>query len=132
MCWVRHATSAPLPMHLHVDSNLALEIPPDSGRDVPASKADPRADLAAQFIPSGARVLDLSGSAALERLLPNGCSYSGIARVGGKRPALVCDLNAGNFPTDAAAQSDIIVLLGALQQIVDVENLFTHLRFCKR
>ncbi|HXZ46639.1 MAG TPA: hypothetical protein VEH02_07920 [Pseudolabrys sp.] len=120
-------------MHLHVDSNLALEMPPEPGRDVsPEADKDPRAELAAQFIPWGARVLDLSGSAALGHHLPNGCSYSGIAGIGGKRPALACDLNTGDFPTDAAAQCDIIVMLGVLEHTADVENLFTHLRFCKR
>ena len=121
-------------MNLHVDSNLALELPPDLGRDAlaPTTNRDPRAELAAQFIPSGARVLDLSGDAATERFLPSGCSYSGIGRVTQKRPGLVCDLNAGDFPTDAAAQCDIVVMLGALERIADVENLFTHLRFCKR
>jgi hypothetical protein len=121
-------------MHLHVDSNLALETLPNSGRAVPGAKAnkDPRAELAAQFIPSGARVLDLSGNAALEHFLPNGCSYNGIARTGRNGPPLVCDLKAADFPTDAAAQCDIIVMLGTLEQIEDIENLFTHLRFCKR
>ena len=121
-------------MHLHVDSNLALEMPPDPGRDVPAAKAnnDPRAELAAQFIPSGARVLDLSGNVALEHFLPNGCSYNGIARAGRDGPAPVRDLKAPDFPTDAATQCDIIVMLGALEQIADLENFFTHLRFCKR
>ena len=38
----------------------------------------------------------------------------------------------GDFPTQAAARSDIIVMLGALERVADVENLFTHLRFCKR
>src|SRR5689334_3070810 len=134
MCWVRHCDLGTLPMHLHVDSNLALEIPPEPGHDVPALKAniDPRAELAAQFICSGARVLDLSGNAALEPFLPNGCSYNGIARTGRNRPAPVCDLKAGDFPTENAAQCDIIVMLGALEQIADLENLFTHLRFCGR
>src|SRR5262249_1613320 len=121
-------------MNLHVDSNLALEIPPEPGHDVPAPKTDkdPRAELAAQFIPSGARVLDLSLSSALERHLPKGCGYTGIVRSGGNRPGPACDLHAGEFPTDAGAQCDIIVMLGALERIADVENLFTHLRFCKR
>ena len=117
-------------MNLHVNSNLALEMLPEPGRDAPVSKTnkDPRAELAAQFIPSGARVLDLSGDATLERFLPGGCSYSGIGKNGS---GLACDLNAGNFPTETAAQSDVIVMLGALERIVDVESLFTHLRFCK-
>jgi hypothetical protein len=77
-------------------------------------------------------VLDLSGSATMQRLLPGGCSYRGIDRAGKKRAAPVCDLNSGDFPTEAASQCDVIVMLGALEQVADVENLFTHLRFCKR
>jgi hypothetical protein len=128
------ATSAQVAMNLYVNANLALELPPDAAPASPAprKKTDPRAELASQFIPAGARVLDLSGSAALQRLLPNSCSYRGIDRNGSRRAALTCDLNTGDFPTEAASQSDIIVMLGALERIADVENLFTHLRFCKR
>jgi hypothetical protein len=42
-----------------------------------------------QFIPAGARVLDLGVSPALQTLLPNGCSY-----VGTGQPAR----NAGRVP----------------------------------
>ncbi|MGE5149028.1 MAG: hypothetical protein ACM3II_02810 [Rhodospirillaceae bacterium] len=121
-------------MNLHVNSNLALELPPDPARQKPApkAKADPRAGLAVQFIPSGAQVLDLGGDAALQRLLPRGCNYRGVGRAGKKRTVPVCDLNGGDFPTEAASQCDVIVMLGVLERITDVENLFTHLRFCKR
>jgi hypothetical protein len=121
-------------MNLHINSNLALEVPPDLGRDARAPRADedPRAELAAQFIPSGARVLDLSDDTTIERFLPNGCSYKGSGRVSKKRSQLMYDLNAGDFPTEAATQCDVVVMLGALERVADVENLFTHLRFCKR
>ncbi|MGB8187138.1 MAG: hypothetical protein WCF37_19155 [Pseudolabrys sp.] len=120
-------------MHLHVNSNLALELPPDTvASPAPKKKIDPRAELASQFIPAGARVLDLSGSAAMQRLLPDSCSYHGIDRASKKRTTPVCDLNSGDFPTEAASQCDVIVMLGALERIADVESLFTHLRFCKR
>jgi hypothetical protein len=121
-------------MNLFVNSNLALELPADPAHQVPAAKAkaDPRAELAVQFIPSGAHVLDLSGDAALQRLLPGGCNYRGVSRGTKKRGASVCDLNGGDFPTEAASQCDVIVMLGTLERIADVENLFTHLRFCKR
>jgi hypothetical protein len=111
-------------MNLHINSNLALELPPDPGHDTPAPKAneDPRAELAVQFIPSGARVLDLSDNTAVKSMLPSGCSYTGIGGTG----------NTGDFPTEAAAHCDVIIMLGALERIADVENLFTHLRFCKR
>jgi hypothetical protein len=121
-------------MNLQVNSNLALELPPDLAHQppLPKTKADPRAELAAQFIPSGARVLDLSGGTTLQPLLPNGCNYRGIERPRKKRAAPACDLNAGDFPTEAAAECDVIVMLGTLEQIADLETLFTNLRFCKR
>jgi hypothetical protein len=81
---------------------------------------DRRAEIAAQFIPAGSRVLDLSAAPGLERLLPHGSTYQAAGDF------------AADFPTNAAAQSDIIVMLGALEQVADVENLFTHLRFAKQ
>src|SRR5690349_1193353 len=120
-------------MNLHINSNLALELPPPVPSGAPSKKkSDPRAELAAQFIPSGARVLDLSASATLRPLLPGGCTYTGIDRPGKKRAAAACNLSGGDFPTEAASQCDVIVLLGTLERIADVESLFTHLRFCKR
>jgi hypothetical protein len=133
--WVRHRDLGTADMNLHVNRNLALETTDEVERrpDASALTADPRAELAAQFIPAGARVLDLSrGRMALQRLLPNGCSYQGCDRIKRDGGAIVCDFNAGEFPTQAAAQSDIIVMLGALEQIADVESFFTHLRFCKQ
>jgi len=107
-------------MGLHVNTNLALERPVEVARPVPAR--DARAELAAQFIPAGARVLDLSRGKTLERYLPNGSAYRSVATT---------KTNAGDFPTRAAAQSDIIVMLGVLEFIVDLETLFTHLRFAR-
>ena len=110
--------------------NLALEATPDFAPGV-ALKTDARAELAAQFIPAGSRVLDLSDTTTLQRMLPNGCSYQGRDSVRCDRGA-VCDIAGGDFPTQAAARSDIIVMLGTLERVADVENLFTHLRFCKQ
>jgi hypothetical protein len=121
MCWVRHRDPGTADMNLQVNRNLALEAPPDALRQplAGAEASDPRAELAAQFIPAGSRVLDLSAGSALQRLLPNGCVY----RAG--------DVNASEFPSQAAAQADIVVMLGVLEQIADIETFFTHLRFCK-
>jgi len=104
-------------------AHLAFELPTEfEHAPVPAAAPDARTALAAQFIPSGARVLDLSGTgSALQPLLPHDCSYQGGSAI-----------NAGEFPTGAAAQSDIIVMLGALERVADVESVFTHLRFCKQ
>jgi hypothetical protein len=117
-------------MHIYVNRNLALETTNDI---VPAALASNlRAELAAQFIPAGSRVLDLSGGRmALQPLLPNGCSYQACDRI--KRDgAVVSGIANGEFPNHAAAQSDIIVMLGVLEQIADVETFFTYLRFCKQ
>jgi hypothetical protein len=108
-------------MTLNVKLNLALETSPDLAPG-DAQAGDARAELAAQFIPAGSRVLDLGGAAALAGLLPTGCAYQSAAS----------EFNAGEFPTQAAAQSDVVVMLGALEGVADVENLFTHLRFCKQ
>ena len=117
-------------MNLQVNLNLALDT--TAGFAPGATLAnDPRTELAAQFIPAGSRVLDLSVDGALEHSLPGGCSYQGRDRVtcdGGQ----ACDIAGGDFPTQAAGQSDIIVMLGTLEQVADAENLFTHLRFCKQ
>jgi hypothetical protein len=130
MCWVRHGGLGTEFMNLQVNSNLALELPPGIAPQSPPEKRTDRcAELAAQFIPAGARVLDLSGGTALQSLLPNGCNYRSI-ELARKIPALVFDFT-GDFPTAAASQCDVIVMLGVLEHIADLENLFTHLRFCK-
>jgi hypothetical protein len=117
-------------MNIHVNRNLALERPADFAS--PPQVNDARAELAAQFIPAGSRVLDLSvGRRTLEDFLPAGCSYQSRDRVtcdGGTE----CNIARGDFPTKAATQSDIIVMLGLLEQIADVESFFTHLRFAKQ
>jgi len=102
-------------MNLHINRHLALEsFPADA-----APARDACAELAAQFIPAGARVLDLAGGSALSSLLPHGCSYR-AAPLGGQ------------FPTALAADTDIIVMLGVLDRVLDLESLFTHLRFCRQ
>ena len=67
-------------MTLHVESNLALTPTPDLARWSSPQAIEPahdeRAQFAAQFIPSGARVLELNcGRMSLRRFLPNGCRY---------------------------------------------------------
>jgi hypothetical protein len=108
-------------MGLHVNRNLALEIPSAISLRVGAEAEthNARAALAAQFIPAGARVLEFGASNAIAALIPNGCTYSSAAPV-------------DDFPAKAASDADIILLLGVLEKIADPETLFTHLRFCKR
>ncbi len=124
-------------MPLHVESNLALTATPNLARWSSPQALEPafdqRAEFAAQFIPSGARVLELNcGRMALRHFLPNGCRYQGCDLIAREPDAITCDLNAGEFPSEVAGQADVIVMLGVLEQIVDVESLFTHLRSAKR
>jgi len=108
-------------MGIHVNRNLALEkLPAAVLRARPdARSGDARAELAAQFIPAGARVLELTGAPCLAPLLPYGCVHASAGV-------------DGEFPTTAACGADLIVMLGVLETIEDVETFFTHLRFCKR
>ena len=131
MCWVWQRDLGTEHMALFVNSNLALELPADLDRQSTSARAkpDPRAELAAQFIPAGACVLDLGASPGLRSLLPSGCSYVGAAK---KRRAHELVLNTDEFPTEAASRADVIVMLGVLERVNDIESLFTHLRFCKR
>jgi hypothetical protein len=90
---------------------------------------DARAELAANFIPAGAQVLDLGcGNMSLQRFLPHGCSYRGCDLVARDAQTIVCDFNMGEFPTDAATDADIISALGVLEYITDAEGFFKHLR----
>lgn len=124
-------------MALHVESNLARTTTPDlahwSSPQALEPAHDERAAFASQFIPAGARVLELNcDRMALRRYLANGCRYQGCDLVAREPDTLTCDLNAGEFPSDAARDADVIVLLGVLEHIVDVESFFTHLRFARR
>ncbi len=109
-------------MGIHVNRTLALEqlpaVDPRPSADV--ADGEVRAELAAQFIPAGAHVLEFGrGNTPLRSFMPNGCVY------------LSSDL-VGDFPTKAVADSDLVVMLGVMEGIADLETFFTHLRFCKR
>jgi hypothetical protein len=119
-----------------INRNLALQKQTDVTRWSDATNLEPawdaRAQFAAQFIPACARVLDLGcGRMSLKRFLPSGCSYQGCDLVKRDASTIVCDFNAGEFPTDAASDADIIVMLGVLEYVIDVDAFFGHLRACK-
>lgn len=121
-------------MALHVNANLALKLVSDDAlRPGAAAMRDPRAELAAQFIPAGARVLDIGGGGGetLRDRVPFGCAYEAADRLAHGKGSLIHHLTGAEFPTRAAAESDIVVLLGQLEHVTDLESLFTHLRFCK-
>ena len=119
-----------------INRNLALAKKTDFDRwsNVDSLEAawDQRAEVAAGFVPAGSRVLDIGcGRMALSRSLPNGCDYQPCDLVARDSKTIVCDLNRGQFPSAAAAEADVIVMLGLLEYIVDIDGLFTHLRHAK-
>jgi hypothetical protein len=94
---------------------------------------DPRAAFAAQFIPAGATVLDLGcGAMALERNLPSGATYIPCDLVARDGRTIICNLNAGEFPSAAAGRSDLITFLGVAEYLADVPGFFGALRRAER
>ena len=90
---------------------------------------DARAEIAAAYVPAGARVLDLGcGRMALRGFLPKSCSYRACDLVARDPDTIVCDFNAGEFPVAAAADADVIVMLGVLEYIADADAFFERLR----
>ena len=97
----------------------------DRGSFEPAWAA--RAALAAEFIPAGARVLDIGcGAMDLERALPAGCSYQPCDLVHRDDRTLVCDLNRGEFPE--ADGIDLVSFLGVLEYLGDAPAFLRRVR----
>jgi hypothetical protein len=116
-----------------INRNLALDKKTDFERwssEAALEQAwDARAEQAAAFIPAGARVLDLGcGRMALRGFLPKSCIYQPCDLIGRDPSTVVCDFNAGDFPEAAAADADVISMLGVLEYIVDGDAFFAHLR----
>lgn len=113
--------------------NLAIEKTTDLARwsnpDALEPAWDRRAEIAAQFIPAGARVLDLGcGRMALRRFLPFGCAYVPCDLVARDGDTVVCDFNAGEFPAREAADADVVVMLGVLEYIADTDAFLAKLK----
>jgi len=63
---------------------------------------------------------------ALERFLPEGCTYQPCDLVARDQRTLVCDFNAGTFPD--GADCDVATTLGVLEYLSDVPWFLTKLR----
>ena len=90
---------------------------------------DKRARFISEWIPLGARVLDLGcGAMNLRDHLADGCRYQGCDVVARTSQTVVCDFNRGEFPATAAAQASHITLLGVLEYIYDLPIFLNRLR----
>ena len=123
-------------MAANISGNLAIAGQSDIDRwssvDSLQSAWDQRAEVAAGFVPAGSRVLDIGcGRMALSQFLPNTCSYQPCDVVAHDARTVVCDLNNGQFPSAAAAEADVIVMLGSVEYVSHIDVLFTHLRHSK-
>jgi Flp pilus assembly protein TadD len=88
---------------------------------------DERANLAADFIPAGATVLDLGcGAMALERYLPPGCSYQPCDLVRRDDRTLLCDFNRDEVPVPTGVTH--ITVLGVLEYMSDWRAFLRQLR----
>ncbi len=87
-----------------------------------------RSVRAVDFIPAGARVLDLGcGAMTLERHLPYGCTYLPADLVPRDSRTLICELNKGILPR-VDPLPDVVTLLGVAEYVNDLPALFRALR----
>ena len=87
--------------------------------DVVTRSWDDRAAILASLVPRGSSVLELgAGKGNLEKMLPEGCSYtpSDIHEVHG--PRLLIDLNAEQLPE--FPEHDVAVLGGVLEYVEEI------------
>jgi len=89
---------------------------------------DARATYAANYIPSGAVVLDLGcGRMALEEFLPADCRYIPCDLARRDERTVLCDFNAAVYPDSQAQEADLVCLLGVLEYIFDARAFLLHL-----
>lgn len=115
---------SPLPTQSRIEATEKLIA--EQGTDVArwavmdnlATQWDARANMAAEWIDAGARVLDVGcGAMALQGALKPGCQYFPADVVERRPGAFVVDLNRQQFPP---GQYDWITFLGVLEYVHDV------------
>jgi len=90
-----------------------------------------RASLAAQMVPAYSSVLDIgAGAMDLEKVLPSGCRYQPCDLVSRDDRTIVCDLNKGEFPQ--GAQADTVTMLGVLEYIREPLEVLRKVRALDR
>jgi hypothetical protein len=83
-----------------------------------ATQWDSRAAMAAEWIPEGARVLDIgAGAMALGSLLKAGCTYQPADVVERRPGCFVADLNQREFPP---GEYDFVTFLGVLEYVHEI------------
>jgi hypothetical protein len=108
------------------DSGGALPETDDAAFDITLG-VDP-VFLIADFVPAGARVLDLGATVPeLHSLLPHGCAYMACGKTASREGVLPCDLEGGEFPMDAASGADIVVLHETIERVADADALAANL-----
>ena len=88
---------------------------------------DKLAEVAAAMVAPDARVLDLGcGAMAVEKLLPDGCTYMPCDVIARDDRTQVCDFNKGEMPD--IKDATILVMLEVLEYIYDISKFVAALR----
>lgn len=110
------------------DRSLDLAVPTADDAALDITLGIPPAFLIADFVPAGARVLDLGAKLPeLHSLLPYGCAYMACGKAASREGVLPCDVEGGEFPVEAASGADIVVLHQMIERVADADALAAHL-----